>query len=148
MWVVHAVADPARLFREVARVVRPGGRYVVCATQQPADDDTVGNLVAAMTARVDAARDTSRPRTVTTEQVLEWARSAGFAGTVHELHRTWRSRPSDELAAIEARAWPTLRMLDDATVEKVTRPTVAALRALPDGDGTRRAVATMIVLER
>jgi ubiquinone/menaquinone biosynthesis C-methylase UbiE len=25
VWVVHSVADPARLFREVARVLRPGG---------------------------------------------------------------------------------------------------------------------------
>jgi ubiquinone/menaquinone biosynthesis C-methylase UbiE len=33
VWVVHSVADPARLFREVARVLRHGGMYVVSSTQ-------------------------------------------------------------------------------------------------------------------
>lgn len=42
VWVVHSVSDPVRLFREAARVLRPGGRYVVFATQRPAPDDTGG----------------------------------------------------------------------------------------------------------
>src|SRR5579872_6371322 len=39
VWVVHSVADPLRLFAEAARVLRPGGRYLVCTTQKPAPDD-------------------------------------------------------------------------------------------------------------
>ena len=38
VWVVHAVADRPRLFAEVARVLRPGGVFVVCPMQRPHAD--------------------------------------------------------------------------------------------------------------
>src|ERR1700722_6848978 len=46
VWVVHSVADPVRHFEEAARVVRPGGTYVVCLAQRPAADDEIGTLIA------------------------------------------------------------------------------------------------------
>jgi ubiquinone/menaquinone biosynthesis C-methylase UbiE len=62
VWVVHSVDDPVLLFQEVARVIRPGGRYVVCATQRPAPDDEVDTIISELGARVDARRGASRPR--------------------------------------------------------------------------------------
>ena len=146
VWVLHSVADPVRLFEEAARVIRPGGRYVVCTTQQPAPDDRVGMIIEDMGARVDARRGASRPGRVSVDQVLGWARQAGFTGTVHQLQRQWRSSPDDELAAIAKRAWPALRQLDEDAVDAVTGPAVHALRALPATDHLRRATAEMIVL--
>jgi ubiquinone/menaquinone biosynthesis C-methylase UbiE len=148
VWVVHAIADPPTLFSEVARVLRPGGRYVVCTAQRPADDDVIGRIVAEMGARVDERRRTARPRGVTVDEVLEWAASAGFSGRTRPLERSWKGSPSAELAAIAQRTWPSLRQLDHRTVEEVTRPAVEALRALPDAPVERRATTDLVVLQR
>jgi ubiquinone/menaquinone biosynthesis C-methylase UbiE len=89
VWVVHSVADPAELFKEVARILRPGGHYVVCSTQRSAPDDPVGQIIADMGVRTDVARGAARPRGVSMDDVLEWAGQAGFTGTVNELERQW-----------------------------------------------------------
>jgi ubiquinone/menaquinone biosynthesis C-methylase UbiE len=148
VWVVHSVADPARLFREVARVLRPGGLYVVSSTQRPAADDVVGQIIKEMSERVDSRRGAMRPRGVTVEEVTGWAASAGFVGTVHELQRQWTSAPTDELTAIAHRSWPAMRELDEAALDEVTKPAIEALRSLPDTEGIRRAVSDLVVFER
>ena len=148
VWVVQSVRDPMLLFREAARVIRPGGRYVVCATQVPVPDDPVGTIMSEMTERIEVHRAAPRPRRVTTDQVLEWAGHAGFEGTVRRFDREWSSPPSAELAAIAHRQWPALRELDEAVIEEVTLPAVAALSALPDVAYTRRATAETVILVR
>src|SRR5690242_8119075 len=40
VWVLHVVGDPARTVREIARVLRPGGRWIVMSSDAlPSDDD-------------------------------------------------------------------------------------------------------------
>ncbi|MGO8825577.1 MAG: class I SAM-dependent methyltransferase [Acidimicrobiales bacterium] len=124
VWVVHAVAEPVRLFSEVARVLRPGGRYVVCTTQRPTGDDVIGQIIHRMGDAVDARRG-GRPR-----------------------GSEFLSSPSQELDAIARRAWPALRALGAGEIEDVTRPAMEALRALPEGDYQRRMTAEMLVLHR
>jgi SAM-dependent methyltransferase len=148
VWVVHSVAEPILLFHEAARVIRPGGRFVVCANQHPSPGDHVGMVISEMAARVDTRRGAPRPHGVSTDEVLEWAASAGFSGNVHRLERRWRSSPRQELTAISLRTWPAMRDLDDTAIEEVTRPTIEALEALPASDTLRRATAEMIVPQR
>jgi ubiquinone/menaquinone biosynthesis C-methylase UbiE len=148
VWVVQAVPDPARLFAEVARVLCPGGRYVVCTTQRPADDDVIGHIIVRMGAAVDTHRPGQRPRSVTVDQILEWAALAGFRAEVHPHERSFVSSPELELDAIARKAWPALRELDDGAVADVTAPAIDALRALPPGDTERRGIIDVIVLER
>jgi SAM-dependent methyltransferase len=148
VWVVHSVADPVRLFHEAARVVVPGGLYVVCTNQRPAPDDEVGRIMAEMAARVDARRGATRPRAVTVDEVLGWAAAAGFRGTVHKRRRQWTSTPHEELQAIAHRQWPALRELEEAAIEEVSRPAIDALEAMPATDIIRRAVAELVVLRR
>jgi ubiquinone/menaquinone biosynthesis C-methylase UbiE len=148
VWVFQAVADPQGVFEEVARVLRPGGSYVVCTTQLPTDGDPIGRVIHAMGDAVDARGARTRPRLVRAEQILEWARTAGFRGVVHPLARRWASSPGHELDAIARRAWPTLRELDEEAVEEVTRPAIEALQALPPGECTRRMTAELLVLRR
>jgi ubiquinone/menaquinone biosynthesis C-methylase UbiE len=149
VWVVHSVREPIQLFQEAARVIRPGGTYVVCTAQRPSPDDQVGRIIADMGARIDARRGALRPRGVAVDEVIEWARSAGFnGGEIHGFERQWRSSPDDEVKAIVYRTWPTLRELDETAIEEVTRPAIEALRALPSEDEIRRATAEMVVLRR
>jgi ubiquinone/menaquinone biosynthesis C-methylase UbiE len=146
VWVFQAVADPPGVFEEVARVLRPGGSYVVCTTQFPTGGDPIGLIIHAMGDAVAARGARTRPRPVRAEQILEWARPAGFRGEVHPLERRWASSPEHELDAIARRAWPTLRELDEEAIEEVTRPAIEALRALPAGECTRRMTADLLVL--
>jgi ubiquinone/menaquinone biosynthesis C-methylase UbiE len=148
VWVVHAVGNPEQLFREAARVLKPEGRYIVCATQRPAPDDEIGNVMTKMGVRVDKLRGATRPRGVTTDETIAWAGRAGFVGSVHLLERRWNSSPAEELKAIALRIWPALRELDDDTAERATRPAVDALEALPQRDVVRRGIAELIVLQR
>jgi SAM-dependent methyltransferase len=148
VWVVHSVAEPTLLFREAARVIRPGGCYVVSTTQRPSPDDPVGRIIADMGVRVDSRRGASRPRRVSVDDVLDWAAEAGFTGEVHLIDRQWHSSPNQELTAIANRQWPAIRELDDVAIEEVTRPAIRALQALPARDTLRRATVEMIVLRR
>ena len=148
VWVVHSVAEPMVLFQEAARVIRPGGSYVVCATQYPSADDRVGMIISDMGARIDARRETPRPRGASVDDVLVWGRDAGFAGAVHQLERQWHASPDHELAAIANRTWPAFRELDDDAVEAVTRPAIEALQAVPPTDIIRRATSEMVVFRR
>jgi ubiquinone/menaquinone biosynthesis C-methylase UbiE len=147
VWVVQSVPDPLRLFAEVARVLRPGGRYVVCTTQRPASDDAIGHIINRMAQEVDARRTGKRPRGVSVEQVLDWSARAGFRGEVYPRERSFVSSPEGELDAIARKSWPALRELDDATAAEATRPAIEALRALPPGDTERRGFVDLIVLE-
>jgi hypothetical protein len=52
----------------------PGGRYVVCATQRPAADDAVGQIIVEMGAQIDARRGAVRAFGVTTEEVVALVR--------------------------------------------------------------------------
>jgi SAM-dependent methyltransferase len=148
VWVVHAVSDSGRLFEEAARVVRPGGTYVVCSAQRPVADDRIGRIIDDMGTAVQARRTSPRPRDVTGDQVRGWAEAAGFSVTLHTLGRQWYESPSDVLAAIAHRAWPALRELDDAAVAEATGPAIAALKAMPEADYLRRATADVFVLRR
>lgn len=148
VWVIQAVDDPAAVFGEVSRVLRPGGTYVVCTTQFPTDDHPIGGIIGRMGDAVAARSANARPRQLTARQILGWAGPAGFRGEVHPLVHQWSSSPGHELEAIERRAWPTLRQLDEETVEEVTRPAVEALQALPPGPCVRRMTAELLVLRR
>jgi ubiquinone/menaquinone biosynthesis C-methylase UbiE len=150
VWVLHAVDRPQRLFVEVARVLKPAGRYVVCTTQRPAPDDELGQIVQRMGEAVDTrlpGPEGSR-RHVTAEHVLDWAGAAGFTGVVHPCKRVFVSRPSFELDRIARRAWPSLRRLDQNVFLEVSAPAVAALRALPERDYFCRVTSELVVLER
>jgi ubiquinone/menaquinone biosynthesis C-methylase UbiE len=148
VWVVHAVADPEQLFREVARVMKLGGRYVVCTTQRPAPNDEIGNIIAEMGAHVDQLRGSSRPRGVTMDEVLSWAARADFVGSVHRIERRWKSSPAEEMKAIAFRTWPALHELDEDAVELATRPAIDALKALPTQGVVRQGIAELVVFQR
>jgi ubiquinone/menaquinone biosynthesis C-methylase UbiE len=153
VWMVQAVADPPTLFREVYRVLRPGGRFLVCPTNRPAFRDSVGIVLARMFLRLDAltaAADGVEQRPVVDESVIaRWGVEAGFRVRVEQLpDERWQTRIEDEIRDIEQRTWAPLTELNDAQYEQVAGPALASLREMKPGLRQRRAVAQVVILAK
>ncbi len=149
VWVIHAVDPPEALFAEVARVVRPGGRYLVCPTNRPAGLDPIEPILTALFARAERRHPTWRQRHVTAADILAWGAQAGFDGHLEVFaERSWVTSAAEQTQSIRDRVWPALQGLDDEAFEKVTRPAFEALAALPDGPIVQRAEADVVVLCR
>jgi ubiquinone/menaquinone biosynthesis C-methylase UbiE len=145
VWLLHLVADRAAVLAEVARALRPGGRYLVSSARVPVSpEDEIERLLFDMRNQLDPTggwRNDER-------QVLDAAHSAGF--TVVDQ----RPAAPDEVAqspaevadSIEAKTWSSLWNLTD----EQWRTAVAALRALPDAHVQRRhhIPQRIIVLQR
>lgn len=148
VWVLQAVPDASRVVAEAARILRPGGRYVVCLTQKAAPGDTIGHILEDMGSRLRALSSGANRAEPSAEQVIEWAETSGFVGRHERQIREWNRSPAEVLDGIGRRMWVGLRDLDDETVEKVTRPAIKALEALPESDLLRRGVGEILTLER
>lgn len=77
----HHYAQPREVMREVARVLRPGGRFILADTIAP-DDPALDTFVNA----VELLRDRSHVRDHT---VAQWKTMLGDAGFTSELLYTW-----------------------------------------------------------
>jgi SAM-dependent methyltransferase len=149
VWLLHLVADRAAVLAEVARALRPGGRYLVSlAWLRVPPRDEVERLLFDMRNQLDPTggwRDDQR-------QVLDAADSAGFTvvdqrpGSPDEVAQS----PAEVADGIEAKTWSSLWDLTDEQWRTVVAPTVAALRALPDAHVQRRyhIPQRIIVLQR
>jgi ubiquinone/menaquinone biosynthesis C-methylase UbiE len=147
VWLLHLVADRAAVLAEVARALRPGGRYLVSSARvRVRPEDEIERLVFNLRDQLDPGwRNDER-------QILDAAPSAGF--TVVDQ----RPAASDEVAqspaevadSIEAKTWSDLWNLTDQQWRTVVAPTVAALRALPEAHVQRRfhSPQRIIVLQR
>ena len=149
VWLLHLVADRAAVMAEVARALRPGGRYLVIPAQVRAPPhDEIERLLFDMRNQLDPTggwRDDER-------QVLDAAHLAGFT-VVDQRHASVGELPQSpaEIADdIEAKTWSHLWDLTDEQWRTVVAPTVAVLRALPDAHVQRRydIPQRIIVLQR
>ena len=145
--LLHLVADRAAVLAEVARALRPGGRYLVSSAQvRVSPEDEVDRLVFDMRNQLDPRWDNDE------RQILDAAASAGFtvvdqrAAAPVEVTQS----PVEVADGIEAKTWSSLWNLTDEQWRTVVAPTVAALRALPDAHVQRRfhSPQRIIVLQR
>lgn len=135
VWVLHLVGDVAGVMTEVARVLRPGGRWVVVpagGAPEPGDDDPITRLTADLERRLHGGVEPGpRPSP---------ARLAGLAGPagliVEALHPAPRAlheeSPAQHALNLERRVYSMCWDLDDDGYTREVAPVVAALRALPD----------------
>ncbi len=147
VWVLHVAGDVPGVLAEVARALRPGGRYVIMpgGGQQPLDE--IGRRNNAL----ERALDPERRRDDSAERVAALAPAAGFRVVTTVDHEwTWEEAPAAVAARIESRSMSYLWDIGDERFDEHAAPLVEWLRSLPDPERpiVRRARDTLIVLER
>lgn len=144
VWVLHAV-DGSTVIREAARVLRAGGRLVVCPSVVP-ERDVILDIVTPM---YDALVGT-RPRRDSQEELTAHADDAGL--TLVEARtgspQRYGGSPRIEAIRLEQRQGAALWDVDDETWDRVVVPTIRALRELPDEEIERTSIRRILVFER
>jgi SAM-dependent methyltransferase len=141
------VGDAPGVLREVGRVLRPGGRYVVMPGGGQSPDDEIGRR----TQGVERALDPDRRRDDSAERVAQLAPAAGFR--LHDMvEHAWEFErsPADVANALESRSQSYLWDVDDERWNAHVAPVIEWLRSLPDPERpiVRRARDTLVVLQR
>jgi SAM-dependent methyltransferase len=145
VWVMHLVEDQEGLLREMARVLRPGGRFVIEPLNYPADDEieriTWPMLQTLLGER--AGRDDL-------DRLSRLAASAGLlvVGRVPGQRLQLRVTAAQEVTKIERRDSAIYWDLDEQRWQEVVEPALQRLRALGDLEVERDAWHEMLLLER
>jgi ubiquinone/menaquinone biosynthesis C-methylase UbiE len=149
VWVLHVVGDPGAVLTEVARILRPGGRYLVVpagSSEEPADP--IGRALRRMWRTVDPDR-----RRVDDEQRLrELAPDSGFevATASRWPEHDYLESPAQAIVKIESRSYSVLWDLPDDRWRRLVEPILDELRAMPEPDRPirRRSTDRVVVLEK
>ena len=148
VWVFQLVGDRAAVMAEVARVLAPGGRFVVVPAQA-ADrrrndlEDAIPRWHELLGRRFTAEED---------DALVELAEAAGLRSVQRSrtVWQSWEQTPNEEAERVEQRSYGALFSVDDDTWARVVQPVVDRLRSLPHPDRarTRSSRHHILVFER
>ena len=133
VWVLHVVGDVSGALAGIARVLRPGGRYLTMDGHffDKEDDDPIAA----------AWRDISSglgipPRRSRSEDWAQLAQSSGLrvVDMITSGPYEYEQSPAEVAHNIEARYNSLLRNVSDVDFDRVVMPVVARLRSMPDAE--------------
>ena len=149
VWVLHVVADPGAVLREVMRVLRPGGRYM---TELTSIYDREHDDIAFILREMDSRLRGGEPPRDDPKRIVPLAEQAGFrlVSTGERLTDVYLESPEESAALVERRQFTKLWDLDAHKWQAIVEPALAALRALPEPtrQRERHAVHDIIVFEK
>jgi SAM-dependent methyltransferase len=134
VWVLHLVADAGQVFREVARVLEPGGRYIVVGARTVDEPSDVERISETLKERLAPWHGADHP-----DRLDELAVAAGLqVGVRGETQWVQFSEsPLEAANRIEQRTYSWLWDIDDNTWLGVVAPALDELRGLPDPETPR-----------
>lgn len=136
VWVLHLVANAGQVLREVARVLEPGGRYVVIGARsiagEPSDVERISETLKEQLAPWHGADHPDRLDALAVAAGLQ----IGRRGETQWVQ--FSESPLEAASRIEQRTYSWLWDIDDDTWTRVVVPALDELRALPDPQTQRR----------
>lgn len=143
--VMHLVADQAAVLEEVARVLLPGGRFVIVMV-----DPEPSNPVAEIVREAYRRLDPDRPERDQPERLVDLAEAAGFAAarTVRGTEITRSTSPITTAERLEERVFSALWRGPEEEVARVVADASARLRALGDRPVPSVARNVFVVLQK
>jgi len=135
VWAVHVVGDQEAMLSEVARVVTPGGLFLVVSPTPEVESNDLMDIAFQLGPALGRGFDravTYAPRL----QALGWDHVGETITDVYEFDES----PTTRADNIERRDWSSLWDLDDETWQASVQPIVDALRALPEPDRPRHCL--------
>jgi SAM-dependent methyltransferase len=145
--VLHLIEDQSPVFREVARVLRPGGRFLLGLNgAPPAVRDEVVDLMVEMTRRIDPGRASRDDPDRLTERALR----EGFRDArLHEgAERRTHTSPATVAQLLEERSNSCLWEVSEDQWREVVAPAIERLRAMGDEPIEHVTRPLVLVLER
>lgn len=138
VWVLHHVADAGEALREVARVLRPGGRYAVVCGGPRNGPDEIWDVLGPMRDELER-RGALRRRGDEPDVLVPMARPSGLEPVeVGETSQeTFEESPRTVARELAERSFSYLDGVGDASWREVVVPAIEALRAMPDPDRPR-----------
>ncbi|MFD5325735.1 class I SAM-dependent methyltransferase [Streptomyces sp. NPDC127092] len=146
-WLLHAGPDPRAVFAEVARVLRPGGRYLVIPARGMRPTDDIGRIVGELEDRLDPGG--TRQDAPGLLEPIAAAHGLRYEGRASERPAVFRVSPDQMARSIGGGrlftgAWQVREEDLDLVAEACAR-----LRALPDPELPRvREMADFVMVFR
>lgn len=138
VWVLHHVADPTAVVGEVARVLRPRGRYTVVCGGPRNGPDEIWDVVGPMRSELER-RGAMRGRWDESEEVAGLLGGAGLdvLEVTETARATFEETPDEVARGLKDHSYAYLDHVDEAAWQDVVGPAIEALRAMPEPDRPR-----------
>jgi SAM-dependent methyltransferase len=148
VWVLHVVGDVGGVLKEVSRVLRPGGTYLVVPAIGDRPSDPVGRPIWDMGRGLD-------PEGVRADHEGRLESLGEDAGMRVVEVRAWplhdyEESPAEALAKIESRSYSSLWDVSEEQWERHVAPAIEALRALPEPEQPVKRTSTdrLVIMEK
>ncbi len=136
-FVVHHLAQPEKVFREITRVLKPGGRFVFAVWGPPQEQSSMGAFFGAVATHHDMADLPHGPLFgITQSSVFEpMFEQAGLSDPQLSIHNmTWRTNSIDPILK-GFWDWGKMNALPDETQDNIRQSTITNSKPFKKGSG-------------